>query len=215
MDRKLTDSPKNPRVVLGGAALVLAVVGMGCALDATPAGGSIGTPLATRAPSRGADVPLGTESVSLPPIEPGRQQAAAVASDTSTAVGVEPPQGAVQPAPITPDGGTPCINPVAGAVSLTGVLQRESHSSHEPGRPRRMFYLQFSPPICVRGVIDADFGTRRTKRQVRVVGIAETSHLYAALGSRVGTQITMRGRPVIPHMGGMGSFCLFDGVIGE
>ena len=199
---------------LRSAALVLAVAGMGCALDATPSGGSVGARVTTPALSHRADVPLRTESAPAPPLEPGQQQAAAVVSVASTVDGVEPPQGTVQPAPITPDGGTPCISPVAGAVTLTGVLQRESHSSHEPGRPRRMFYLQFTPPICVRGVIDADFGTRRTKRRVQVVGIDETTPLYAALSSLVGTQITMRGRPVIPHMGGMGSFCLFDGVIG-
>lgn len=202
-------------MLLGGAALVLAVVGMGCGRDATPSGRAVGAPVATRAPSRGADVPLGTEAVPVPPVEPGQQQAAALDSGTSAAEGGVSPQGVVQPAPITPDGGAPCISPASGSVSLTGVLQRESHSSHEPGRPQRMFYLQFTPPICVRGVIDADFGTRRTKRGVRVVGIAETARLYAALGSHVGAQITMRGRPVIPHMGGMGAFCLFNGAIGE
>lgn len=215
MDRKLTKSPKASRTVLGRAALVLAVLGMGCGRDATPSGGSVGAPVAARAPSRGIDVPLGTEAGPVPPMEPGQRQAAALDSGTSAVDGGVSPQGLLQPVPITPDGGTPCVSPASGFVSLTGVLQRESHSSHDPGRPQRMFYLQFTPPICVRGVIDADFGTRRTKREVRVVGIAETSHLYAALGSHVGTQITMRGRPVIPHMGGMGSFCLFNGAIGE
>lgn len=205
----------DPRMLLGGAALVLAVAGMGCGRDATPSGGPSGAPLATQAPSRGVDVPLGTVAVPGSPMEPGQQQAAALDSGTRAADGGVLPQGVVQPALITPDGGTPCISPASGSVSLTGVLQRESHSSHEPGRPQRMFYLQFTPPICVRGVIDADFGTRRTKREVRVVGIAETSRLYAALGSHVGAQITMRGQPVIPHMGGMGSFCLFNGAIGE
>ncbi len=202
-------------MLLGGAALVLAVVGMGCGRDATPSSGPIGAPVTIRAPSRGSGVPLGTEAVPVPPVEPGQRQAAALDSGTSAADGGVPLQGVVQLAPITPDGGTPCISPASGFVSLTGLLQRDSHSSHEPGRPQRMFYLQFTPPICVRGVIDADFGTRRTKREVRVVGIAETSRLYAALGSHVGAQITMRGRPVIPHMGGMGAFCLFNGALGE
>ncbi len=202
-------------MLLGGVALVLAVAGMGCGRDATPSGGSVEAPVATRAPSRAADVALGMEVVPVPPVEPQQQQAAPLDSGTSAGDGGVPPQGVVQLAPITPDGGTLCISPASGFVSLTGVLQRESHSSHDPGRPQRMFYLQFTPPICVRGVIDADFGTRRTKREVRVVGIAETSHLYAALSSHVGTQITMRGRPVIPHMGGMGSFCIFNGAIGE
>lgn len=202
-------------MLLGGAALVLAVAGMGCGRDATPSGGPIGAPTATPAPSRRADVPLGTEAVRVRPMEPGQQQAAALDSGARAADGGGPPHGFVQPAAITPDGGTPCISPASGFVSLTGVLQRESHSSHDPGRPQRMFYLQFTPPICVRGVIDADFGTRRTKREVRVVGIAETSRLYAALGSHVGAQISMRGQPVIPHMGGMGAFCLFNGALLE
>lgn len=215
MDWKLTKSLKAPRMLLGGAALVLAAVGMGCGRDATLSGGSVGAPVATRAPSRGEDVPLGTEAVLAPPVEPGQQQATALDSETSAADGGVSPQALLQPAAITPDGGTPCISPASGFVSLTGVLQRESHSSHDPGRPQRMFYLQFTPPICVRGVIDADFGTRRTKREVRVVGIAETSRLDAALGSHVGAQITMRGQPVIPHMGGMGAFSLFNGALLE
>ncbi len=78
-----------------------------------------------------------------------------------------------------------------------------------------MFFLQFIPPICVRGIVDADWGSRHVNRHVRVVGIAETSRLYATLSSHVGTQITMRGRPVIPHMGGMGSFTIFNGALVE
>jgi len=110
----------------------------------------------------------------------------------------------------------PCVEAMDGSVSLTGVLRRETTATNEPGRPRRMFYLVFDPPICVQGIANADAedeNHREEDREVGAVGIAEETALYAALRSRVGARITMTGRPIIPHMGGLGSFCLFDGTI--
>ncbi len=110
-----------------------------------------------------------------------------------------------------------CVEPMDGSVSLTGVLRRVATATNEPGRPRRMFYLEFNPPICVQGIANADAedeNDRQEERDVRVVGIAEETALYAALRSRIGARITMSGRPIIPHTGEMGSFCLFDGAIG-
>jgi hypothetical protein len=111
----------------------------------------------------------------------------------------------------------PCVPQVDGFVSLSGMLRRETHPSHEPYRPPRMFYLEFDPPICVMGVVDIDGGgAQGDEHDVRLVGIAESVRgMYARLTDHVGHRVVVTGRPAIPHSGGLGSFCLFEWTLGD